>query len=47
MSMGIKIFLGTQCPKLNYKAKKFLGAMNELDIHARKPKSPSGWRAYF
>lgn len=47
MSMGMKIFLGAQYPKLNYKARELLGAMNEPDIQARKPKSPSGYRACF
>lgn len=39
------IFLGTQCLKFNYTAREFSGAMNDFDIHARKTKSPSGWRA--
>lgn len=39
------IFLGTRCLKFKYTARELSGAMNEFDIHAKKTKSPSGWRA--
>ena len=47
MSVNTKIFLGTECPKFNYKTRKFLGTMNEPDIYARKTKALPGWRTCF
>lgn len=46
MTVGLKIFLGTQYLKFNYKARERLEAMKERDIHTRKSKAPSGWRVY-